>query len=780
MKILHLEDSPADAELVSALLVSEWPDCEIEEVSTKEGFVDRLETRRYDIILSDFNLQTFDGVEALRLAYQRAPETPFIFVSGTLGEDTAIEAVRAGAQDYVLKDRMRRLLAAIPRALSDHQERRARRAVEEAHLRLASVLESTPDFVGMTGIDGRAFYINQAGLRMLGLGEGQDPGMLSLKDFYPPEVARQIFAEIVPAAVRDGTWSGETTLLTRGGKTIPVSQVMIAHKVADGQVQYLSTIMRDLTAAKAAESRIREQADLINKARDAIIVSDLEDRVTFWNQGAERVTGWSAAEAARRTFAEIFGEACAAQLFAWREALAAADEWRGELRLISKQGRPFVLEGSSTLIRDDQGRPTSRLSIVSDVTEQKKLQEQFLRAQRLESIGMLAAGIAHDLNNVLAPILMAAPMLRERTTDPADQRILATLETSAERGAGLVRQILSFAQGTDGSRQLVQVKHLVRDISGIIRETFPKNIHLEEDIPPAPWPVKANPTQIHQVLLNLCVNARDAMPAGGTLRLRVEHAVLDEEAAAALPGARAGAWVVLHVEDTGTGIPPEVLEHIWEPFFTTKEANKGTGLGLSTVRGILETHQGFVTLQTAPGRGTAFRVHLPAVDADLTKNAGRSTHPFLQRGAGELILVADDEVHVRDVTAATLARHGYRVLLAGDGTEAVALFAPRSADISLVITDLGMPNLDGAGFAEIVRRLNPRVKILAVSGHGDGKNATDAQGFSDAFLLKPFKGDALLQTVRKLLQPNSESASGTAAGGSTPKSTRAVKQSSTK
>ncbi|MEO7413262.1 MAG: response regulator [Opitutaceae bacterium] len=755
MKILHLEDNPADAELVAALLLSEWPDCTIEEVSTRDAFIERLEQRSYDIILSDFNLQSFDGVQALRLAQERAPETPFIFVSGTIGEDVAIEAMRSGAHDYVLKDRMRRLLGAIPRALSGHHERRARRAVEDAHLRLASVFESTPDFVGMSGIDGRAFYINQAGRRMLGLGEHEDPGLLTLHDFYPPDVGRRIFEEIIPAAVRAGTWTGETKLLTRKGTTIPVSQVMIAHKVGDGQVQYLSTIMRDLTAAKAAESRIREQADLINKARDAIIVSDLGGRVTFWNQGAERITGWTAAEVADRTFGEIFSSNCEVQLAAWHDALDVTEEWRGELRLISKSGRTFVFEGSSTLIRDDRGEPVSRLSILSDTTEQKKLQEQFLRAQRLESIGMLAAGIAHDLNNVLAPILMAAPMLRERAADPSDQRLLETLEKSAERGAGLVRQILAFAQGTDGGRQLVQLKHLVRDISGIIRETFPKGILLQEDLPKAPWPVNANPTQVHQVLLNLCVNARDAMPQGGELHLRVEQAVLDETAAAALEGGKAGAWVVLHVEDTGTGIPPEVLAHIWEPFFTTKTADKGTGLGLSTVRGIVENHQGFVTLQTAVGRGTTFRVYLPAVEADVKKESGRSPPPFLQRGTGELILVADDEVHVRDVTAATLARHGYRVLLAGDGTEAVALFAPRSNDISLVITDLGMPDLDGAGFAAIARHLNPRVKILAVSGHSDAGKAKHAESFSDAFMRKPFKPDALLKRVRTLIHPES-------------------------
>jgi two-component system cell cycle sensor histidine kinase/response regulator CckA len=752
MKILHLEDSPADAELVSTLLAEEWPHCAIDMVSTRSGFVSKLESSRYDVILSDFDLQSFNGLEALRIARHRTPDAPFIFVSGTLGEEAAIEAVRAGAQDYVLKDQIRRLVAAIPRAIREAEERRARRDVEQAHLRLVSIFESTPDLVGMIGLDGRTFYVNPAGLRLLGLPPLHDARQLTLRDFYPPEIWSLIEKEAMPAALRDGTWAGETSLRA-GARTVPVSQVIIAHKMPDGSVQYLSTIVRDLTATKVAEKRIREQADLINRAREAIIVSDPEGRLTFWNQGAERITGWLAAEVMGRTLETVFGDKFESQFRSWRTAVETTDEWRGELQLVTKKGQPLVLEGSTTLIRDDHEKTTAWLSIVSDITDQKKLQEQFLRAQRMESIGMLAAGIAHDLNNVLAPILMAAPMLRERASDPSDLRMLETLEKSAERGAGLVRQILSFAQGNDGGRQLVQVKHLMRDICAMIRETFPKRIRLEENIPPAPWPVNANPTQIHQVLLNLCVNARDAMPGEGTLRVRLEHCVLDERGASGIEGARPGAWVVLHIEDTGTGIRPEVLAHVWEPFFTTKAADKGTGLGLSTVRGIVENHGGFVTLASVPDRGTTFRVYLPAAESDPKQSTGRSSQPFLNRGAGELILIADDEVHIRDVTAATLARHGYRVLLAGDGTEAVALFAPRSSDVHLVITDIGMPNLDGAAFAGIVRHLNPRVKILAISGQPVASTGAQPKHFADAFLMKPFKAASLLSAVHQLLHP---------------------------
>ncbi len=753
MKILHIEDNAQDAELVGILLNEQWPDCAIKVVASQPDFIQHLLADQYDVILSDFSLGSFNGLDALKIVREKSPQTPFIFLSGTIGEDRAIEAVQAGAQDYVLKDRMKRLVTAIQRALRESQERRQRHAAELTLHRFASILESTPNFVGMASLDGHVFYVNHAGLKMVGRPANQDPGLLSLRDFYPPDVVDHILSVAIPTALREGTWVGETALSSTDGRRIPVSQIIIAHKPSEGAEGYLSTVMHDLTSYREAEQRIREQADLINKARDAIIVTNLAGQVTFWNQGAERISGWTAAEVLGRPLPEVLGNGATVEIATARKALEEADEWRGEFQARNKQGKALVMEISATLIRDDTGQPKARLSIGTDITAKKSLEEQFLRAQRMESIGMLAAGIAHDLNNVLAPILMAAPMLRERASDPADIRMIETLEKSAERGTGLVRQILAFAHGASGAHRLVQVKHLLRDITNVISQTFPKTIRLEENVPNELWPIKANPTQIHQVLLNLCVNARDAMAAGGILRLRAENCALDEMAAHAIPGARAGSWLVLHVEDTGTGIPPEVLARMWEPFFTTKEADKGSGLGLSTVRGIVENHSGFIILQTKPGKGTTVVVYLPAAEGPDNGDKSDSHHPFAIRGNGELILVVDDEAQIREVTAATLAHFGYRVLVASDGTEAVALFAQRSSEISVIVTDLSMPNLDGAGLANVAQHINPNIKILTVSGLSSGGRKIPRQQFAGAFLLKPFKAEALLQAVHKLLHP---------------------------
>ena len=385
-------------------------------------------------------------------------------------------------------------------------------------------------------------------------------------------------------------------------------------------------------------------------------------------------------------------------------------------------------------------------------------EDQIFRAQRLESIGMLAAGITHDLNNVLAPIGMVAPLLRTDTTSPRDLRLLDTLERCAERGAGLVRQILGFAHGIGGEPRLVQVKHLLRDITGLVTETFPKSIVFEEKFPAELWPIRANPTQIHQVLLNLCVNARDAMPKGGTLTVRAENCVLDAKAAAAFEGATPGAWLVLHVEDTGTGIPPEVLARIWDPFFTTKTTDKGTGLCLSTARGIVASHGGFITLETKLGRGTTFRVYLPA--AEGAASAADVVRPLpAVRGHGELILFVDDEQSIREVAETILTRSGYRVITACDGVEAIARFATHATDVALIITDLDMPLLDGTALASAIRRLDPTKKILAMSGLGSTSRLQKERTgeFASAFLAKPFTVDALLDSVAPLLPGNAKS-----------------------
>jgi PAS domain S-box-containing protein len=922
VRILHLEDNPTDAELVRELLRGEWADCTIEVVSTRPAFLAALKAGGHPVIISDFTLVNFTGPEALELSRELRPDAPFIYFTGTPGEDRAVDAVHNGASDYVLKDHPKRLVTAVKRGLRESRGRRSRRAAETAlrqsEARLRIMIEHQPGSIQVIAPNGRLLELNQSGLRVLGATSVEQACRRPFVDYLAPEyraefvalhervmrgetltlefdllaldgVRRRLLTQAVPLRDETGrvtscfgvsddvTGRRQNEALIHGQKRVlemiatgqPLGETLTAlvsfiehqspgmlcsillldssgrclfHGAApslppaftaaiDGQAigpdlgscgtaafHRKTVVVEDIatdplwdkfrslalphglracwstpifdaqrrvlgtfaiyyptparpsaahlhlieiatqTAAicinhHRAERRLRELVELLDRAPHAILVSDLGGLITFWNRGAERIFGLAAADALGRRVEDLFGAEPRAKIAAAQEILVTKGEWSGEFPLQGRDGHPVIVEFSATVIRDDHGRPQARLAIVTDISERRRLEERFLRAQRLESVGMLASGIAHDLNNVLSPILMGAPMHREHLTEAGDLKLLAMCERSAERGAALVRQILSFAQGVGGEARPIQVKHLLRELGSVIDETFPKNIRYEPLIAPNLWTVTAHPTQIHQVLLNLCVNARDAMPAGGRLTLRAENTVLDEVSARAVDGGRPGAWLMLQVQDTGVGIAPEVLPRIWEPFFTTKASGKGTGLGLSTVRGIVENHRGFATVHSEVGRGTSVRVYLPA-DEDALGEAVPPATLAIQRGHGELVLLVDDEVNIRNITTSTLSRHGYRVIAARDGTEALALFTPRTQEISLLITDLNMPRLDGAAIASVVRRMNPAVKILAASGLGSGSEpGAPRPAFADAFLSKPFNVATLLQAVHDLLHP---------------------------
>ena len=391
-------------------------------------------------------------------------------------------------------------------------------------------------------------------------------------------------------------------------------------------------------------------------------------------------------------------------------------------------------------------------SVCRDVTERRKLEQQFLRAQRMESVGTLAGGIAHDLNNVLGPIITAIELLKIRFTDADSQEVIDIIGSSAQRGADMVRQVLSFARGIEGKRMELKVHHLVREIEKIANDTFLKNIRIRTSLPPDLWPVVGDPTQLHQVLLNLCVNARDAMPHGGTLSITGENIVLDTHYAGLNLEAKTGPYVVLQVEDTGTGMPPNVIDLIFDPFFTTKDIGKGTGLGLSTSLAIVKSHGGFIRVYSEEGKGTKLKVYIPAQTAGGDTPAAEP-EAEMPRGDGELILVIDDEDSVRRITQQTLEAFGYHALIANDGTEAIVLYARRYDEIRAVVTDLMMPNMDGAATIQILKRINPSVRIVAASGASANNQFAHVASLGvKYFLPKPYTAEALLKILKRVLE----------------------------
>ncbi|HTL67626.1 MAG TPA: PAS domain S-box protein, partial [Lacunisphaera sp.] len=720
MKILHLEDNLRDAELVRELLHRDWPVCDITLVATRAEFIRALEEGGYDLVLSDFQLPSFSGLEALELVRERAPHLPFIFFSGTIGEERAIEAVRAGAADYVIKDRMQRLPVSIQRIMREAEEQRERRRIEDAlaeqQYYLLMLMENLPDHVYFKDLESRFISSSRSFLQRHGLTPVELRGKTDF-DLYGAEHAQRARADELEI-IRTGRplINYEEREVGQDGAVTWVLSSKLPMRDAAGKIIGTFGISRDITARKLDEERIREQTEIIDQAPITILLTNLENRVTYCNMGAAQLFGLPREQLLGTTAEELLHPETMEQLKAAREATLARGSWTGEMKLVTKNGRQVQVELHMSVIRDPAGRPKGRLTIAMDISEKKKLEEQFLRAQRLESLGMLSAGIAHDLNNVLAPVLMGAPLLRLRSTNPADIRVLETIENSANRGAALVKQILSFAHGASGEKTLIQPKHLLRDVAHLVEETFPRNIQLEDHVPNDLWTFRGNPTQIHQVLLNLCVNARDAMPDGGKLTLRAENRMLDAVALRELPAGSPGPYVLLEVADTGTGIAPEVMQHIWEPFFTTKGEDRGTGLGLATVRGIATNHGGFVAVQSVPGRGTRFTVFLPAAEQSAAGADPATANPQRARGRGELVLVVDDELSVRELITAILSRFGYRVLTATNGVEAMMIYPPRVGEIALVITDLSMPLMGGRDMALALSQLNPNVRVLYISG----------------------------------------------------------------
>ncbi len=520
IKILYLEDNIHDAELLHSVLKHDGLVCDLKRVETRVDFAAALDAGGWELIISDYSLPSYDGLNALALAREKAPGIPFILFSGTIGEETAVECLKRGATDYILKQRPARLVSAVRQTIREAEE----------HRRFAAM-----------------------------------------------------------------------------------------------QV---------------------------------------------------------------------------------------------ELRKSEEQARLLEL--------------------------------QCLRMQRMESIGALVGGVAHDLNNALVPILIGVDYLQSATLTSDAREMLTTMRASARRGAEMIRHVLAFARGVENRETSIKVNLLLREMERIVQDIFPKSIRCKTHAPVGLWPVSGSTTQLHQVLMNLCINARDAMPQGGLLTISGENVHVSEEQARLYLDVKPGRYLAITVSDTGTGIPPEVLEKIFQPFFTTKEPTKGTGLGLSTTMSIVKAHEGFITVKSEVGSGTVFTVHLPAANvANASEVVAKA--PVLPTGNGELILVVDDEAAICEITKVTLENYGYKVLTAGSGPEAVAMLAEKRSEIQLALTDTEMPFMDGRSTCLALWKLNPTLKIITASGSEHKDSDTTFRSKVNALIHKPYTVENLLVTVHSVL-----------------------------
>ena len=697
-----------------------------------------------------------DGERRL-FSFRSLKDYPLIVAAGTSEEAAIGQAsrtakwyyVRAGVLTVIVVLLSSGVIAALTRRKSAVAQLRASEtALRAREGELRTLTESMPQLVWIAGADGRLTFLNRQWQEFTGLSE-EDCLEGHWKKALHPDDEPTVSERWQQCVARGEVFETEYRLRSADGVYHWMLGRAVPIRDGDGRPTKWFGTATDIDSQIAAQEQVRKQAELLNLTDDAIIVREISDTIRFWNRGAEKLYGWTADEVIGRKSRD-FGYEDVGDVVAAKAAVEEHGQWSGEMKQMTRDGDKVIVTSRWTSVPGDHGESKSILIVNRDITERKESQQQLLRADRLESIGTLASGVAHDLNNVLAPVLLAAPLLRKDLPAERRDRLVSLIEQSAERGSAIVMQVLTFARGADGEHVLLQPVHLLKHMVNLVHETFPKTIEVNAVYPEDVWLIEGDSTQLHQVLLNLCVNARDAMPEGGILKLTAQNFDVDENYASMTPGAKPGPYVLLEVSDTGTGIPQHVIDKIYDPFFTTKGIGKGTGLGLSTVLGIIRSHSGVINVSSSAD-GTTFRVLLPAAVHD-GHVASASDVQDLPQGNGETILMVDDEPAVLEIAETLLVNNGYKVLTAEDGPTALAIFADHLQHIDLVLTDLAMPIMSGIALARTLRRMDGNVRIVISTGREDDFTRAELDEIGiKATLPKPYSQPALLGLLHQVL-----------------------------
>ena len=639
---------------------------------------------------------------------------------------------------------------------TDAERQQAEKALQESELRYRLLAENIRDVIWTMNLDGHFTYVSPSVFQLRGY-TAEEVMKQSIQEAFTADSALRVLGgiQILMAEDEAQTLSTNWDLQQpcKDGRTVWTEVSVSIIRDTKGSAQAVLGLSRDITDRKIAEEKIAEQAHVLDVALDPIILRDMNDALIFWNKAAENLYGWTFEEAKTLNVNQFIVEGDQLKYEHGVKEFREKGECKIELQQITKNGRKVITLSRWSLVRNQDGNPYARLVIDRDITEQRNFETQLRRSQRMESLGTLAGGIAHDLNNVLAPVLMSIQILNLKVTDPNLKKLIASLEASTKRGSDIIKQVSTFARGTEKDFAPQQLRYIVSEIESTINGTFPKNIQLRVGISKDLSLVLGDAAQLQQVLMNLCLNARDAMPDGGRLTVTAEDMSMDESFARMILGAHPGRYVVLTVADTGTGIPMEIQEKVFEPFFTTKEKGKGTGFGLSLVYAIVKSHNSFIKLYSEIGKGTEIKIFLPATQ-QYEKKIVSVIEDAPSRGNGETILVVDDELSVLQISKEILEARRYKVLTAADGAEATALFA--SADkgsIDLVITDMFMPLMDGSSTIRALRKLAPFLKIILSSGLLTNVNSAGVAGLDiQGYLTKPYTAEQLASMVNKVLK----------------------------
>ena len=763
INILIVEDSQDDADLVVDELRRAGFDPKWRRVETEPDFLAEIKNLP-DIILSDYSMPQFSGLKAAKLLRESGSDIPFILISGTVGEDVAVEAMQHGATDYLLKDRIARLGPAVGRALEQKALRQQRQQAEEelrqSEHRFREMLANLKLIAMTLDTQGRVTFCNDYLLQVTGFQQEEVLGADWFGKFIPetnPEVKKMFFETVAAGAIPAHHGN---PIKTARGELRDILWNNTTLRDGSGNIIGTASIGEDVTERKRAEEKLRESEEKFRQIAENInevfwITDPAKHQMLYISPAYEHIWG--------RTCQSLYESPQT-----WLDAIHPEDRQRVLEASMTKQERGDYNEiyriqrsdGSVRWIHDrafpvrnNAGEVYRVVGVAEDITEHRKLEEQFRQAQKMEAIGQLAGGVAHDFNNILVVIQLQAGLMKaEENLLPKQLDIAGEIEKAAQRAAALTRQLLLFSRKQALQLHDLNLNEVVTQIAKMQQRILGEQIEMQIKLEPQPLLIHADAGMMDQVLMNFTVNARDAMPQGGRLIIETSEVAFDETAAAQTPQARPGSFAWVSITDTGCGIPPEVLPRIFEPFFTTKGVGKGTGLGLATVASIVHQHQGWIEVQTEVGRGTTFKIYLPRLSGLTGKKIAQKMLATSQTGH-ETILLVEDDVAVRGSVQKVLSQHGYRVFEAADGEEALAIWRQNRDGIRLLLTDLILPGaISGKELGERLLKENPKLKIIYASGYNEevaGKDFPLEEGVN--FLTKPFQAHKLAQTVRNCL-----------------------------
>ncbi|WP_282245914.1 hybrid sensor histidine kinase/response regulator [Stenotrophomonas sp. PS02300] len=786
IRILMVEDSALDAELITLQLRRAGLPFTFERTWSDQGMRDALAAHDFDVILADHVLPGFSGDLALELAGALAPEVPFIFVSGTLSEELAVEALKRGARDYVVKSRLQRLPDAILRAINEAQERRrllqVENALRESHQRLRLITDSLPALIAYLDRDHHYRFANQAYMEWHGL----DPEAM-VGRHAREMVGDEGFAglqEHLDKVLRGERVSFETLAHRRVGPPRHAQVDFVPELDADGGVLGYYAMARDISELKqvqalltasneSLERQVSERTSALHRSESrlqALFESSFQHQNLLTLDGHIIDTNSASLAAILATKEDVRGALyCESAWFADTEGVpaivcqavleaAAGNASRHELDLLLPTGKR-TFEFSFRPLLDHQGTITAVVSEAVETTARRQAEEALRQSQKIEAVGQLTGGIAHDFNNILTVIagnVEYAKLLTERLGDVADgsTRALDNALKGVMRAANVTQRLLAFSRRQPLRNMPVDLNAQVREMEDMLHRSLGELVQLEIVHHPDIWCVEVDPSQLEASVLNLAVNARDAMPEGGRLVIEVDNAHLDDDFTAQNPDVPPGHYAMLRVKDTGHGMSAETLTRVFEPFFTTKEVGRGTGLGLSMVYGFVKQSGGHVLVDSAPGAGTSITLLFPRSAAELPQ-AGQTEHRGL--GGYEMqeeatVLVAEDNDDVRAYTVDTLRQLGYRVLEAHDGASAMRLLERTDVDVDLLFSDIVMPGMSGWELAKRALAHKPALRVLFTSGYPRDIDASGAVGRNIAILGKPFTRSDLARSIRGSLQ----------------------------